>query len=532
MDKIPNEVQFVLKELEKHGFEAYIVGGCVRDLILKRTPNDWDVATNAKPDEVQKIFPDSLYENRFGTVTARISICHPEEQSGDRVPPKLSATEQGTRLPSDSLNRAEKPQIQEIQTTTYRIEQGYSDRRHPDKIEFAKTLEEDLSRRDFTINALAVATSQKSKVKSQKSHGFMDFRFYGFSASVVDLYGGQDDIKNKLIRAVGNPIERFDEDALRMMRAARFAVQLGFEIEEKTANAIRQNAHWLERISKERIRDELVKIIMSDNPSEGVELLRELGLLRFIIPELEYGIGVTQNLHHIYTVYQHLILSLKNCPSKKLSVRLAALLHDIAKPKTKQGSGVSCTFYNHDYLGARFTKSILKRLKFSNEIIEKTSALVGSHMFFYNVDEVSEAGVRRLVKKIGRENVKDLIDLRIADRLGSGVPKAKPYKLRHLEYMIEKVSKDPISVKMLKINGEDIMKILGIAPGVKIGAILDCLLSEVLDDPTLNNRAYLEKRVKEISKLNLNQLRDLAKEKIEERKEEEDKVIKRKYWVK
>jgi len=499
MSNIPKEVQFVLSELEKADFEGYIVGGCVRDLILDRIPNDWDIATNAIPEEIQKIFPDSLYENRFGTVTVRIVIV-----GVDCIKSRF-----------------------EIQVTTYRIEQGYSDKRHPDKIEFAKTLGEDLSRRDFTMNAIAT-TSQRhpeSPAGDEGSRNITDSNF-------IDPYNGQSDIKNKLIKTVGDPNERFDEDALRMMRAVRFSVQLNFKIENATSNAIKKNAQWLERISQERIRDELVKIILSDKPSEGIDLLQKFGLLKYIIPELEIGIGVTQNRHHIYSVYEHLILSLKHCPSKKLTVRLASLLHDIAKPQVKQGEGYNATFYNHDYVGGKFTKKIIQRLKFSNEIIEKTTALVKNHMFFYNVDEVSESGVRRLVKKIGKENVKDLIDLRIADRLGSGVPKAKPYKLRHLEYMIEKVSKDPISVKMLKVNGTDIINDLKINPGPKIGCILDSLLSEVLDDPNLNTKEYLENRAKEISKLDLAKLREMAKEKIEEKKEEEDIVIKQKHWVK
>ena len=345
------------------------------------------------------------------------------------------------------------------------------------------------------------------------------------------MFSGQEDLKNKIIRAVGDPNKRFNEDALRMLRAVRFSSELDFEIEKNTFKAIKKNSELLKLISQERIRDELKKIILSDKPSEGIELLRKSGLLKYIIPELELGVGVSQNRHHIYTIYEHCLLSLKYCPSKKLETRLAALLHDIAKPQTKAGVGPNSTFYNHDFLGAKFSRRILKRLKFPGKIVDKVSLLVKNHMFYYNVDEVSEAGVRRLIRRVGKENLKDLMDLRIADRLGSGVPKAKPYKLRHLEYLIEKVSKDPISPKMLKVNGRDIMKILDINPSPKIGAILKVLLSEVIEDPAKNTKEYLEKRVKELNKLSPEEIRKSEKI-IEERKEEEDLKDKKKFWVK
>jgi putative nucleotidyltransferase with HDIG domain len=275
-----------------------------------------------------------------------------------------------------------------------------------------------------------------------------------------------------------------------------------------------------------------VKIILSDRPSEGIDMLHQADLLNYIIPELERGVGMKQNLHHIYTIYQHCILSLKFCPSQKLEVRLAALLHDIAKPQTKRGEGPDATFYNHDHVGARVAEKILRRLKFSNDVVEKVRLLIDNHMFYYNPDEVGESSVRRLVQKVGLENMKDLIDLRISDRLGSGVPKAKPYKLLHLEYLIEKVSSDAVSVKMLKINGNDLMKELGMKPGPKIGAILDVMLSEVIEDASKNEKEFLLSRAKELDKEDLIKLRTMAKKKIEEKKEEEDQAIKNKYWVK
>jgi len=316
------------------------------------------------------------------------------------------------------------------------------------------------------------------------------------------------------------------------MRAVRFHSELDFEIEEKTFSAIKKNAKLISHIALERIRDEFSRIIISDNPEEGIDMMQKTGILAHIIPELEKGVGVAQNRHHIYTIYKHSILALQKCPSTKIDVRLAALFHDIAKPQTKRGEGIYATFYNHDHVGARVVEKILTRLRFSREIIQKVKLLVDNHMFYYNPDEVGESSVRKLIKKVGLENVKDLIDLRIADRLGSGTPKAKPYKLRHLEYMIDKVSHDAVSVKMLKINGNDLMKELAIPPGPKIGAILDVLLAEVIEIAEKNERKFLLSRAKELDKKDLAKLRNMAKEKIEEKKEEDDKEIKGKYWVK
>src|SRR3989344_4240924 len=260
---IPKEVKNIISKLEKAGFEAYIVGGCVRDFLLGKEPNDWDVTTNAKPEEIQKVFPDSFYENNFLTVTVRTGS------------PDSKAVED-PRLPLG--NRDKNPKLAEIEITTYRFEAKYSDKRHPDEVKYAEKLEDDLSRRDFTVNAMAMDGKKK----------------------IIDPFDGQKDLKNKIIRTVGSPEERFNEDALRMLRAVRFATTLGFTIEEKTKEAIIKNCIWLEAISKERIRDESVKIIMSENAGNGIELLRELGLLKYIVPELLENYGVGQNKHHIY----------------------------------------------------------------------------------------------------------------------------------------------------------------------------------------------------------------------------------------
>ncbi|MDD5590197.1 MAG: HD domain-containing protein [Candidatus Portnoybacteria bacterium] len=481
--EIPKEVKNIIQKLEKNGFEAYVVGGCVRDLLLGLEPNDWDIATSAKPEEMKELFSDSYYENQFLTVTV--------------------------------LTKSKHVSLKEIEVTTFRSEAKYSDKRHPDEVRAAGSLKEDLARRDFTINAVAL--------KIQNSE-----------FAIIDPFEGREDIERKIIRAVGKAEERFGEDALRLMRAIRLASVLNFKIEKETFEAIKKNAGWLQVIAKERIREELVKMIMSDRPAEGIELLREAELLKYIIPELEKGVGVSQNRHHIYTVYEHCLHSLKFAAEKKfnLEVRLAALLHDIAKPQAKAGEGPDSTFYNHDFLSAKFAARILERLRFSNNQIEKICLLIRNHMFVYEVGVVTEAAVRRLLRRVGPENMKDLINVRVADRLGSGVPKAQPYRLRHFQYMVEKVQHDPISAKMLKVDGNDLMGILKIEPGPKIGAILDVLLAEVIEDPEKNKKECLEKRVLELANEDLVELRKMAKGKIEEKKEEEDTQIKGKYWVK
>lgn len=487
--KIPEYILEILNQIEKNNFEAFIVGGCVRDLIMNNPkstgPKDWDITTNAKPEQIIKIFPDGKYENNFGTVLVPI-------KDGGEV-------------------------LDVVEITTYRSEQGYSDRRHPDEVKFEDSLDLDLERRDFTINAMA------AKVESQKEIN---------NYKITDLFGGEKDIKKKIIRAVGEPTDRFKEDALRMLRAVRFSSQLDFSIEPKTERAITKLAGSIKFVSNERIRDELVKILNSNLAYEGIIKLHELKLLQYILPELERGIGVDQNHHHTYTVFKHSVLSLKYCPSHDWRVRFASLLHDIGKPQTKRIVDGDATFYNHEMLSAKIATKIMQRLKFSIVDIEKISTLIRHHMFYYNVDEVTESSVRRLMSKVGEENLHDLIDLRIADRLGSGVAKAKPYKLRHLEYMFEKVRHDPVSVKMLKINGDILMNILKIEPSPKIGAILDVLLSEVIDNPLRNTPEYLENRSYELNKLNLEELRHEAKEKIQEKKSEDDKALKNDFYVK
>ena len=428
----------ILKKIEKSGFEAYLVGGCVRDLLMAKEPKDFDITTNALPDDILKIFDDARYENDFGTVLLPI-----RDESGRAI----SVTE----------------------ITTYRSESGYRDHRRPDEVVFEKELDKDLSRRDFTVNAMALCLSGKNQNKyNSKKIEINKQEFY-----LVDFFGGLKDIKLKIIRAVGEPLDRFKEDALRMMRAVRFSCQLDFELEPKTERAIIKMAGSIKFIAKERIKDELVKILSSNKPMEGIERLKNLKLLQYIIPEILLGEKMEQNHHHVYTVLKHSLLSLKYCPSEKWQVRLAAFLHDVGKPASMKMIDGGRTFYNHEYIGAKITRKIMDRLKFSRDDTEMIVNLVKNHMFYYNVGEVTAASVRRLIAKTGRENLSDLIDLRVADRLGSGTPKAMPYKLRHLQYMMEKVQNDPVSVKMLKVNGDIMISELKIEPGPKMGAILD-----------------------------------------------------------
>ncbi|MFH1841271.1 MAG: HDIG domain-containing metalloprotein [Candidatus Nealsonbacteria bacterium] len=485
--EIPKEIKNIISKLEKKGFKSCIVGGCVRDLLIGINPKDWDIATAAKPEEIKKVFPKSFYENKFFTVTVKTG--------------------------------SKNPILKEVEITTYRLEAKYTDKRHPDEIKFAKTIEEDLARRDFTVNAIALD-------------------FTGKKIELIDPFSGQKNLKEEIIMAVGVPEQRFNEDALRMMRAIRLTVALSgnWKIEQKTAEAIKKSAYLLKMISKERIRDELMKIIMSEKAAEGMELLRQLGLLEHIIPEIEESYKVGQNKHHIYDCYEHALLSLKYAAKSKFNqyVRFAALLHDIGKPRSKRGEGSDSTFYNHEIIGAKMANQILNRLKFPKKDIEKIVKLVRYHLFYYNVDEVTESSVRRLVGQVGLENINELLQVRMCDRIGSGVPKAEPYKLRHLRYIIEKVSQDPISVKSLKIKGDEVMKILKIEPGPKVGQVLDILFGKVLENPESNKKELLKKEVEKIKKLEDKEIKGLAEEARREREKLEtkrDEMTKKKYWV-
>lgn len=436
--KLPPAVSWVRNRLLKAGFQAYAVGGGVRDLLLGREPKDWDVATNATPVQIQKVFPNSVYANRFGTVGVPRS---------------------GT--------------VYEV--TTYRVETAYTDARHPDEVEFVKRLDEDLARRDFTINAIATDGRE-----------------------VTDPYQGQADLKKKLVRAVGNPNERFQEDALRMMRGVRLAVELGFKIDPKTQDAIRHNAERLKLVSPERIRDEFMRIIASSDPYRGVTLLLDTTLIDQFLPELLEGRDFAQAKHHKDSVLDHNLQSLKYVPSEDPLVRLAALLHDIGKPQSARGKGQRRTFHGHEVIGARMTKRIMRRLHFPNADVERVTNLVRQHMFMFQFESTDKA-VRRIIRRVGKENVDDLVDLRVGDRLGSGTRVGYSKKLQLFKERVKDVQKDPIDTRMLKVNGKDLMDVLDLPPGPQVGQLMDALLEDVLDDPKRNTKRYLVKRAKELA---------------------------------
>jgi tRNA nucleotidyltransferase (CCA-adding enzyme) len=494
MSKVPKEVSHVTDSLEKAGFEAYLVGGSVRDLIMQREPKDWDVTTNASPEQIIALFEKTLYENSFGTV-------------GVFVPRETEST----------VNH--ETSYFQVEVTPYRVEAKYSDYRHPDEVKFSDSLSDDLKRRDFTINAMAF------------SHG-----------AITDIYGGLKDIKDKRISTVGNPDERFSEDALRMLRAVRFAVELDFSISHETSESILKNSDLIKVISCERIRDEFVKIIMSESPASGIVMLQKFGLLKHIIPELEEGIAVEQLGEHIYDVWNHLLHALQHAAEKRwpVEVRLASLFHDIGKPRTrrfdstKAGGKGKYTFYGHEVIGARMARKIMERLKFPKKEIDLVEKLVRNHMFFSDTELITLSAVRRIITKVGKENIWTLMNVRESDRVGMKKKEA-PYRLRKYFAMIEEALRDPISVGQLKINGEYLMKELGIVPGPRMGWILHALLEEVLEDPTKNTVESLSEITKSLNKLSDKELRVLGekgKEKKEDLEEEEIEKLHSKHGVK
>lgn len=521
--KVPQEVAEVAETLEKAGFEAHLVGGCVRDLLIGRKPTDWDITTNATPEEIQKIFTETFYKNEYGTVGV--------------------------------VTAAEDPTLKVVEVTPYRLEGVYGDNRRPDSVSFSKNLEDDLKRRDFTINAIALKIEPTvnfikdiSKGQNEIHKGHMSVtnvlynskgHYESYKGHITDPYKGQEDIKKGLIKTVGNPFERFSEDGLRLLRAVRIAADLGFTIENETADAIFKNNELLNKIAAERIRDEFTKILMSSRPMEGIMLCSKLGLLKHFIPELEKSFQVKQNKAHSFDVGEHLLRTVAHGAKKgfPLEVRLAALLHDISKPETRRWSEEKndWTFYGHDVTGARVAKKILERLKFPMKLIEKVTKLVRWHMFFSDTEVITHSAVRRLLMNVGKENIWDLMNVRACDRIGTGRPKESPYRLRKYHSLIEEVMHDPITVGMLKISGGEVIEIAKVTPGPKIGFILHALLEEVLENPKKNTKEYLSQRTVELSSLPDKELEKLGKQGKEKRIEiEEEKVnqIRGKYWVK
>jgi len=508
---IPEFVTQIANQFADAGFEIYLVGGCVRDLLLNRTVKDWDFTTNATPEQIQQLFPDSFYDNQFGTVGIPIDLNAPSSAVilGNEVTPESDQSIQPTN-DSDKKNKTVLPAgRQVIEVTTYRTEKEYLDRRRPSAVEWGKTIEEDLSRRDFTINAIALklnniilrAKSRQGRTSrednsSQQSSNNIDFE-------IIDPYDGQKDLENKLICAVGDPQKRFKEDALRLMRAIRLATQLSFSIETQTLTAITQDASLIGEIAAERVRDELMKILASDYPYEGIMLLRNTKLLEHILPELLEGEGVSQERpgrHHTTDVFTHNVMSLKHTPSKDPVVRFATLVHDIAKPRVASSDQEGLViFHNHEIVGAKMATDICDRLRFSKKEKEKIVMLIRWHMF--TVDEhITDAAIRRFIRRVGVEYVRDMIDLRIGDRLGSGTQTAESWRLKLFKERIEKqLAPAPFSINDLAIDGNDVMKELGIKPGPKIGEILEKLFEEVDEDLSKNTKKYLTQRLHEIT---------------------------------
>ncbi len=472
---IPKEVSKVVKTLKDSGFEAYLVGGCVRDILLEKTPKDWDITTNAIPAEIQALFEETFYENNFGTV--------------------------GIKTRSENLS------TEIVEVTPYRTESSYSDNRRPDEVSFAKTLKEDLSRRDFTINALAYDSEEDV---------------------LIDEYGGKDDLDKKNIQTVGSADDRFKEDALRMIRAIRFSSQLSFNVSYETICAISTNKDLLKNVSRERIGDEFSKIIKSSDPSVALGIAEKVGVLEYFSEVLRETVGIEQNKQaHKYDVWQHLVHALQHAANRNFSfeVRLAALFHDIAKPQTKRVSkGGKTTFFGHEVVGAKMTEEALESLKLSRETIKKVSKLVRWHMFFSDTEEITLSAVRRLISNVGKEDIWELINLRKCDRIGSGVPKEEPYRLRQFIAMIDEVLHDPVSVGMLEINGDILLEKFPVKPGRRIGWMLHAMLEEVIEDPQKNTLEYLSSKVEEYIKLSDENLRILGesgtkkKDRVEEEK--------------
>ena len=499
--KIPSYVTHVTSALENAGFEAYIVGGSVRDLLIGRKPKDWDITTNATPEQIIPLFEKTVYENKFGTVAVvfenYVDVSRDTLQGVTHVTPSPESS--GTTYI--------------VEVTPYRTETTYTDFRHPDEVKFSSKLEDDLMRRDFTVNAMA----------------------YSFSKDLlVDLYKGQSDLKDKFLRTVGSEDERLKEDALRMLRAVRFAVELGFSISHETAISIMKHAELIQKISTERIRDEFEKIVLSREPAVGIGMLQKFGLLKYFIPELEEGIGCEQKGEHIYDVYEHLLHALQHAADKgwSLEIRLSALFHDIGKPKTRRWDGTKAggkgkyTFYGHEVVGARMTKKIMERMKFPNKTTDLVVSMVRQHMFFSDTETITLSAVRRVVVKVGKDNIWNLMNIRECDRVGMKKKEA-PYRLRKYHAMIDEVLRDPISVGQLVVDGKVLMEELHMKPGPRMGWMLHALLEEVLDDPTKNTREYLDKRVLELDNLEDKALKALG-EKAKEAKEalEEEELAK------
>ncbi len=514
---IPTPALYILDQLYQAGYEAYIVGGAVRDMHLdskqERTSLadrklDFDFTTNATPEQILSVFPAGFYENTFGTV----SITHQEvlEQLPNMAPePPMPSTPQNRLIDLSRVTKAheslelpdqpEKPDVvhhPNYEITTFRSDGAYHDGRRPSAVTWGTNLEEDLQRRDFTINAMALKIHQdwvKTVLANAEQLPYWQ-TLPETAFEVIDIFNSQEDLHEHIITTVGDPNQRFQEDALRMLRAVRFSVQLNFAISDATRQALIDNASLLEKISPERVRDELLKILASSYPAEGIELLDEVGLLTFIIPELLEGKGVTQGGHHTTDVWTHSIDALRECPSPDPIVRFATLLHDIAKPQTRGVTNDTITFYNHEIVGSRVAKKIAQRLAFSKKDAQRIFTLVRYHMFHYQPQD-TDAAIRRFMRKVGLEYIDDILDLREGDRLGSGAKKTS-WRLEEMKQRMLEQLHQPMGLEDLAINGSDLMEELGLKPSPTLGTILHHLLEHVHEEPNDNTREILLKKAK------------------------------------
>ncbi|WP_024866029.1 CCA tRNA nucleotidyltransferase [Butyrivibrio sp. FCS014] len=430
---IPDNPKKILEVIHEAGFEAYIVGGCVRDALLGRQPKDWDITTNAMPEDVKKLFRRTVDTGiQHGTVTVMMG------KEGYEV-------------------------------TTYRIDGKYEDSRHPSEVTFTRDLTEDMKRRDFTINAMA----------------------YNDEEGLIDRFGGEQDLKDRIIRCVGVPRERLTEDALRIMRAVRFAAQLDYEIEEQTVEAIRELAPNLEKISAERVQTELVKIITSDHP-EKIKTAYELGITAVVLPEFDKCMETPQNnKHHAYNVGDHIIESMKHVRPDRI-LRLTMLLHDIAKPDamSEDEKGVH-HFYDHAELGVDAARAIFRRLKFDRDTMDRVCNLIRYHDDRF---PVTDKNVRKMMNRVGAEDFPYWMEVRYADTMAQS-DYMRDDKLDDLDNIREQYRlilerKECITIKDLAVNGGD-LKEAGIKPGPEMGRILKAMLSDVLEEPSHNTREYL-----------------------------------------
>jgi poly(A) polymerase/tRNA nucleotidyltransferase (CCA-adding enzyme) len=448
--QVPADVERVVARLVAAGHEAYVVGGCVRDALRGVDPHDWDVATSATPEEIQRVFRRALYLNRFGTVVVR---------EGDH----------------------------DIEVTTYRIEADYADHRHPGAVTFTDSLHDDLSRRDFTMNAMAWKPGAAGK-----------------PGELVDPFGGVRDLDARIVRAVGDPHERFAEDALRMLRAVRFATRLGFTIDPRTADAIRDSAELARALSGERIQQEITKMLDAPKPSIAFRMLSDLGLLAVICPELENAKGTPQDKAVAQNVFDHSLATLDASPLderdgiERYVLRLAGLFHDIGKPATFADGH----FHQHEFVGEAMARDILRRWRFDRETVTRVTRLIRHHMFWYQTEWTGSA-VRRFVRKVGLENIPTLFALRKADNIGSGARSPRMYALEALwERVQEEIrAASAFSLRDLQIDGNDVMRELGISSGPEVGRILNELFERVTEEPSLNTREKLLALVREVGRL-------------------------------